>query len=121
MPLVPGKVLVSPEYIDVARLPAALSRWDVLVALEPVPTVNDPLGVVSKWGSINLLMLDEQRILVERRQAPLIAKLKDWGFLPIPIDLEAWLPFVGSLRCLFDAEVFCWPHWAGRTAPPEPP
>jgi hypothetical protein len=52
---------VSPEYIDVARLPAALSRWDVLVAPEPVPTVNDPLGVVSKWGSINLLMLDEQR------------------------------------------------------------
>jgi glycine amidinotransferase len=99
MPLSPGKVLVSPEYIDVAHLPAALSRWDVLVAPEPVPTVGDPLGVVSKWGSINVLMLDEQRILVERRQEPLIAKLKDWGFVPIPIDFEAWLPFIGSLHC----------------------
>ncbi|MEY3212931.1 MAG: hypothetical protein RIT28_3412 [Pseudomonadota bacterium] len=99
MPLAPGKVLVSPEYIDVARLPAALSRWDVLVAPEPVPTIGDPLGVVSKWGSINILMLDEQRIMVERRQTPLIAKLKDWGFVPIPIDFEAWLPFMGSLHC----------------------
>jgi glycine amidinotransferase len=99
MPLAPGKVLVSPDYMDTKRLPAALSRWDVLVAPEPVPTIGDPLGVVSKWGSINVLMLDEQRVVVERRQEPLIARLKDWGFTPIPVDFEAWLPFMGSLHC----------------------
>jgi glycine amidinotransferase len=99
MPLAPGKVLVSPEYMDVRRLPAALSRWDVLVAPEPVPTVDDPLGVVSRWGSINVLMLDEERIVVERRQEPLIRSLKAWGFKPVPLSFEAWLPFMGSLHC----------------------
>ena len=99
MPLAPGKILVSPEYCDVKRLPPVLKTWELLVAPEPVPTVGDPLGVVSRWGSINVLMLDEQRVIVEARQEPLIRRLRDWGFSPIPCSFEAYLPFMGSFHC----------------------
>jgi glycine amidinotransferase len=99
MPLAPGKVLVSPEYIDVSKLPPILKHWEVLVAPEPVPTANDPLGIISRWGCINVLMLDEKRVVVEARQEPLIRAMKDWGFEPLPIHFEAYYPFMGSFHC----------------------
>lgn len=99
MPLCPGKVLVSPEYVDVTRLPAVLARWEVRAAPEPVPTAHDPLGIISKWGCINVLMLDERRVIVEERQEPLIRMLREWGFDPIPCAFEAYFPFMGSFHC----------------------
>lgn len=98
MPLAPGKVLVSPDYIDVETLPAVLDSWDVLVAPEAVPH-DTSLGMVSDWISINVLMLDEERIIVEQKQEPLIKSLKAWGFKPIPIDYEAYYPFLGGIHC----------------------
>lgn len=98
MPLAPGKVLVSPEYIDVKKLPGVLNGWDILVAPEPVAH-KCPLGICSNWISINVLMLDEKRIVVEKSQEPLIRSLKDWGFEPIPCSFEAYYPFLGSFHC----------------------
>ena len=43
--------------------------WDILVAPEPIPS-QDPLGIVSKWICINVLMLDEERVIVEKHQEP---------------------------------------------------
>ncbi len=98
MPLAPGKVLISPDYIDVKQLPSVLKSWDVLVAPEPIPN-HDPLKVVSKWISINVLMLDEERVIVEKRQEPLIKALKGWGFKPIPCDFDDYFPFLGGFHC----------------------
>lgn len=98
MPLAPGKVLVNSEYLNVNNLPDILKQWDILIAPEPVPH-KCPLGMVSHWASINVLMLDEQRIVVEKRQEPLIKALKGWGFKPIPCSFEAYYPFLGSFHC----------------------
>jgi glycine amidinotransferase len=98
MPLGPGKVLVSPEYVDLNALPEVLKTWDILVAPEPIPYQNKPLGL-SDWISINTLMLDEKRIIVEKRQEPLIKCLKDWGFEPIPCSFEGYYPFLGGFHC----------------------
>lgn len=101
MPLAPGKVLVNPDFVDPARLPAVFRTWDVLVA--PRPTVqfsaNPHLRVVSDWMSMNVLMLDEERVIVERSQEPLIKALKDWGFKPILCAFENYYPFAGSFHC----------------------
>lgn len=99
MPLAPGKALVSPEYVDVRKLPPVLRSWEVRECPEPVPTQDDPLCIISKWGCINTLMLDEQRVVVEARQEPLIRMLRDWGFTPLPCAFEAYYPFMGSFHC----------------------
>jgi glycine amidinotransferase len=99
MPLAPGMVLVSPEYIDVNKLPAILKNWEILIAPEPVPVIHDPLRIVSKWIAINVLMLDERRVIVEQRQEPLIKALRNWGFQPIPCAFEAYFPFMGGFHC----------------------
>jgi len=46
----------------------------------------------SRWLSINVLMLDEKRVIVERLQESLIRKLKDWGFEPIPCSFANYAP-----------------------------
>nr|VFK40728.1 MAG: glycine amidinotransferase [Candidatus Kentron sp. SD]VFK46165.1 MAG: glycine amidinotransferase [Candidatus Kentron sp. SD] len=98
MPLAPGKVLVNPEFLDVGALPSILHSWEVLVAPQPVPYRTKP-KVMSDWISINTLMLDEKRIVVERRQEPLITALKKWGFEPIPCSFENHYPFGGGFHC----------------------
>jgi len=98
MPLAPGKVLVNPVFTDVNKLPSIFKSWDVLVAPEPIPYKTKP-RLMSNWISINTLMLDEQRIIVEERQEPLIQALKDWGFKPIPCAFEDYYPFIGGFHC----------------------
>ncbi len=97
MPLAPGRALINPEFVDPKKLPPILRTWDVLVAPEPVP--YNSLSVMSNWISINTLMLDEKRIIVEKRQEPLIIALKEWGFEPIPCSFENYYPFLGGFHC----------------------
>jgi len=98
MPLAPGKALINPDYLDCTRLPDVLKTWELLIAPEPVPYLSRPRNM-SNWISINTLMLDEKRIIVEKRQAPLIKQLREWGFIPIPCDFEAYYPFYGGFHC----------------------
>jgi len=102
MPLAPGKLLVNPDYLDVARLPPMFKSWDIMVAPRPVV----PSGMLFKlasmtsaWISLNVLMLDEQRVIVEENQGPLIAMLERYGFKPIPCGFTDFLPFGGAFHC----------------------
>ncbi|MFI7102559.1 amidinotransferase [Streptomyces sp. NPDC050161] len=100
--LSPGKVLVNPEYVDVNRLPDILSSWDVLIAPEPDP-IDEPLlrttSLCGKWLSMNILMIDEKRVIAERHHTGMLRALENWGFEPIPCDLLHYAPFGGSFHC----------------------
>jgi glycine amidinotransferase len=102
MPLAPGKLLVNPDYIDVTRLPELFRSWDILVAPEPDP-IGDPLlrliSMCGKWLSMNVLMLDPRRVVVERHHTGMIRALERWGFEPIPCDFMHYAAFGGSFHC----------------------
>ncbi|MGA5205607.1 amidinotransferase [Streptomyces variegatus] len=100
--LAPGKVLINPEYIDPGGLPDVLDSWDVLVAPEPEPIGERLLKVTSmcgKWLSMNVLMVDEKRVIAERHHTGMLRALEKWGFEPIPCDLLHYAPFGGSFHC----------------------
>ncbi len=101
MPLAPGKVLVNPEFIDPAQLPSCFKNWDILIAPKPMSffSAKNELGVVSDWMSMNVLMLDEERVVVEKSQESMIRALKGWGFKPILCSFENYYPFAGSFHC----------------------
>jgi glycine amidinotransferase len=101
VPLAPGKVLVNPDYIDVTRLPPILKSWDILVAPPPDPirTLTNRFSSCSSWTSINVLMLDDKRVIVEGSQPTLTAALRDWGFTPIACSFLHYWPFGGSFHC----------------------
>lgn len=97
MPLAPGKVLVCPERVKV--VPPMFKSWDILKA--PTPTIPDghPLYMTSKWVSMNTLMLDEKRVVVDRQEEPLIRALKEWGFEPVLCHFRNFNSFGGSFHC----------------------
>ena len=99
MPLAPGKVLVNPDWADLENLPEFFKSWDVLIAPQPVPSLMSELKLISSWANMNVLMLDEKRVIVEQRQEPMIQAFKDWGFEPIPCPFESYYPFLGSFHC----------------------
>ncbi|CAL9359988.1 amidinotransferase [Streptomyces griseomycini] len=102
VPLAPGKALVNPEYVDVDRLPEVLSSWDILVAPEPDPITDRLLRITSmcgRWLSMNVLMVDEKRVIAERNHTGMLRALERWGFEPIPCDLLHYAAFGGSFHC----------------------
>jgi glycine amidinotransferase len=97
MPLAPGKLLVNPE--RVRQLPSIFRDWEVLTAPPSLIPDGHTLYMTSKWIHINVLMLDEKRVVVERHEEPLIAALRDWGFDPIPCSFRSFNSFGGAFHC----------------------
>ena len=97
MPLAPGKLLVNPDRVK--QIPALFKDWDILLA--PRPSISDehPLYFTSKWISMNILMLDEKRVIVEKNELPLIESLQKWGFQVIPCQFRNFNTFGGSFHC----------------------
>jgi glycine amidinotransferase len=99
MPLGEGKLLYSPDYIDPATLPDVFRTWDLFPAPPAVITAKNRLGKLSGWLNVNMLSIDETRIVVERNQEPTIDLLKRLGLKPIVCAFENYYPFVGSFHC----------------------
>lgn len=101
IPLAKGKLLVNPEFIDSNSLPAFFDDWEVIEAPKPDSFITEigEYRVVSDWMSINVLSLDEKRVIVEEKQKSLIKILKDKGFEPIPCTFEDYYIFGGSFHC----------------------
>ena len=99
MPLAPGKVLINPDFLG-TKLPSIFKTWDVLTAPKAVRTKTIPFPeITAGWYHVNVLMLDEKRVVVEKSQTPMINALKEWGFKPVPCSFENYYPLLGSLHC----------------------
>jgi len=97
LPLAPGKLLINPERVP--HVPEIFKGWDVFHA--PPPSIPDGhlLYMTSKWINMNVLMLDEERVVVEAQDEPMIRALKSWGFKPVPCDFRNFNSFGGSFHC----------------------
>lgn len=96
-PLAPGKLLINPERVP--HVPRLFKGWDVIEAPPPVIPDAHPLYLTSKWINMNILMLDEERVVVERQDEPMIATMRKFAFTPIPCDFRNFNSFGGSFHC----------------------
>ena len=97
VPLAPGKLLINPERVK--TVPSMFKGWDVFVAPQPWIPDSIPFYMSSKWLTMNVVMLDEQRVMVERQDEPMIRAFKSWGFKPIPCNFLDFNKFGGSFHC----------------------
>lgn len=97
LPLAPGKLLINPERIK--KIPELFKNWDVLVAPTPQFVIDHPLYMCSRWISMNLLVLDERRVVVERQEVELARKLRDFGFETLLCSFANFYTFGGSFHC----------------------
>ncbi len=114
LPLAPGKLLVNPEYIDTDRLPDILKKWDILIAPEPDPIEDRMIKITSlcgKWLNMNVLTIDEKRVIVDPHHTGMVRALEKWGFEPIPCKFLHYAAFGGAffivLRWTSAGEVLC--------------
>jgi glycine amidinotransferase len=90
-------VLINPERVE--RLPEMFKQWEVLPAPPPSMLNADSLYMSSAWISMNILMLDEQRVVVEAREEPLTGLLRANGFTPIQCHFTNFNKLGGSFHC----------------------
>lgn len=96
-PLAPGKLLINPERVP--EVPRLFKGWEVIEAPKPIIPDAHPLYMTSKWINMNILMLDHERVVVERQDEPMIATMRKYGFTPILCDFRNFNSFGGSFHC----------------------
>lgn len=98
-PLAPGKLLINP--VRVRKVPEIFTKsgWDILECPQPNMPDSHPMYTCSKWLSMNVLMLDEQRVIVSKGEDNLIRAFKEWGFNPIECNFYHFESIAGGLHC----------------------
>jgi len=105
IPIAPGKLLVNEGvmhgYYD--QLPKELKKWDRIPILDKNFSFNYPsdhLQMATNVGmSVNVLSLDEKRILIRDTALLTIKALEGAGFEPIPFKLRHSELFGGGIHC----------------------
>ena len=68
--------------------------WKIIPAPEPVTPDSWPLWMSSKWLSINTLMLDEKRVLVDKDEIPTQKMFKKLGIECITVSPISCIHYV---------------------------
>ena len=78
-PLAPGKLLINPE--RVVKVPDMFEKagWDVLVCPEPEMPESHPMYNCSRWIMMNVVMLDETRVVVSAGEKRFVAAAEGVG------------------------------------------
>ncbi len=100
VPLAPGKILVNPDR-PIKELPDILknSDWELREAPRSTLPETHPWYYSFKWLSMNVLNINEKKVIVEAEETPMHDFLSDWGFEPIPVPFRNNYPFGGSFHC----------------------
>ena len=101
VPLCPGKVLVNPDR-PIKALPTIFegSDWEFLEAPRTTLPTSHPAFHAYAWYHLNVLMLDEKRVVVEAEEGPLLDALVGWGFDPVPCSFRAAaMYYAGGFHC----------------------
>jgi glycine amidinotransferase len=100
VPLAPGKILINPDR-PIKELPSILknSDWELREAPRSTLPKDHPWYYSFKWLSMNVLNIDEKRVITEADEGPMHEFLSDWGFEPIPVPFRNNYSFGGSFHC----------------------
>ena len=103
LPLKPGTLLLrNPQFLD--KLPEALQKWDIIYPPEPTENIfpeyeEDDLILTTKYIDLNVLSIDENKIIVNSLFPELIKTLEKHGFTPIPVRHRHRRIFGGGFHC----------------------
>ena len=97
VPLAPGKLLVNSKVFKEA--PSIFHDWEIIKAPEPCLSKTHPLFMSSPWVTINVLSIDEKRVIVEAGEYKLAELLSKRGFNVIPREFKYFHTFGGGFHC----------------------
>ncbi|TGZ67829.1 hypothetical protein CRM22_004573 [Opisthorchis felineus] len=95
----PGIAIQNPDRpCDQVKLIKA-AGWDVIDAPTPNVPKSHPYWLGSPWLSMNVLMLDPERVLVEKGETAIHEMYRRIGITPIPVALRHANSIGGSFHC----------------------
>lgn len=97
----PGLVLLNPARVRPDRIPVPLRGWDAVWCPEIIPQPTAlPHPLSEKWISMNLLMVDPHRAIVDASQPALIAELEKHKIEVLPLRLRHAQVLGGGFHCV---------------------
>lgn len=100
VPLRPGLALINPERPCNQWEIFKRAGWDLVEAAPATIPADWKMPIATKWLSMNILILDPNRALVEKQEEPMQQLLKDLGFEVITLDFRNVYSFGGSFHCV---------------------
>jgi len=95
----PGLVLCNPER-RCHQLDMFIKKgWKCVEVPKHVMDPNHPLWFSSKWLSMNVLMLDEKRVVCSKDEEPTHKMFRKLGIEPIPVDMKFANSLGGAFHC----------------------
>lgn len=101
VPLRPGLVMLNPGRppLDGTRALFEENGWKVAMAPPSVRARAPRTVEVSNWISMNVFCVNEDTVICEEREKPMIELLKSLGFRMIALPFANVYPFGGSFHC----------------------
>jgi glycine amidinotransferase len=103
VPLRPGTLLMH-ESVQVSSLPEPLRKWDVIRYSwidKPIEVIEEGVPFLASQSiGMNVLSLDEQHVVVQDIQEPLIRDLEGKGFIPVPVRWRHGRSLGGGFHCV---------------------
>lgn len=100
IPLRPGLVLLNGLRCTENNYPLIFKNWDKIFFTDIVSTDTDDNGISSNSIGLNLLSLNEDTVIVDKNQKPLIKILKQHGINSIPLELRHARTLGGGFHCV---------------------
>ncbi|TRZ01970.1 hypothetical protein DNTS_024148 [Danionella cerebrum] len=95
----PGLVLSNPDrpcnQIEMFRK----AGWTVVTPPTPLIPDSHPLWMSSKWLSMNVLMLDEKRVMVDANETSIHKMFENLGIKPIKVNIRHANSLGGGFHC----------------------
>jgi len=101
VPVRPGLVLVNPERpcTNGGMQLFEKNGWRTVQAPASVRTGRSPARDVSNWISMNILMLNENTVVVEQAETPMIELMRSLGCEVVTCPFDRVYPFGGGFHC----------------------
>lgn len=100
VPLREGLVMLNASRVNPDNCPQVFESWDKIWVDNVVPQDFYKYPFASKWIALNMLVVDPNLIIVDKKQQKLISTLEQHQFEVIPLELRQSRTLGGGFHCV---------------------
>lgn len=100
VPLRPGLVMLNGSRVTLDTVPRAFDGWHKIWVNDVVAQDFYEYPYASKWIAMNMLVVDQHTVIVDKNQTELIKTLESYQFTVIPLELRHSRTLGGGFHCV---------------------
>jgi glycine amidinotransferase/scyllo-inosamine-4-phosphate amidinotransferase 1 len=100
VPLREGLVLLNGSRVNGGNCPRVFDDWEKIYVDDVVPQEFYEYPYASKWIALNMLSVDPQTVILDKKQHALSSILEKKGFTVVPLELRHSRTLGGGFHCV---------------------